>query len=228
MKFRLLGGSLIVALLISSVFGQSASQLTKKLTASEQALVDGSKKAILNTGLSENYFNAHFKLLNVVDKPSDRRIVWQFSINQHQTVVNDSIGFYTQGTKRVNTHSVERTLGQTSEISRTLTRSRALKIMKSCIGNFDNPVVEYGPVDGRAELLLVANARTRVESKSEREEEREREQKERDKQKAVAAGTDVIKTEEDEGKEPPVIFGFVNLRTGKCTKGAALTSPFVQ
>jgi hypothetical protein len=78
-------------------------QADRNLTASEQTLVDGLKQAILETGISGAYFTAHFKLLNVVDKPSDRRVVWQFSVNQYEAVLNDAIGYYTEGAKRVNT-----------------------------------------------------------------------------------------------------------------------------
>src|ERR1700752_3309487 len=161
-------------------------QADRKLTASEQTRVDGSKQAILETGISESYFIAHFKLLNVIDKPSDRRVVWQFSVNQYQAVLIDSIGYYTEGAKRINTHTIAKSLGQTTEIQRTISRARALRLMKSCIGNFANPSVEYGPVNGRAELLLVAHARNRVERRRARELERE----ERAKRKATAAGTD--------------------------------------
>jgi len=206
-----------------------ASAQNQKLNASETALVEGSKQAILATGISGAYFKAHFKLLNVVDKPSDRRVMWQFSVNEHQAVVTDAIGYYTEGAKRVDTHSVSKALGQTSEIQRTLTRALALRIMKSCIGVFENPSVSYGPVDGRAELLLVASARTKGEkTKSESEKEREREREERDKRRATAAGTDVIESEEEERETYPILLGAVNLTTGKCTKGAALSSPFAQ
>lgn len=198
---------------------------TGKLTTSEQTLVDGSKRAIIETGISESYFNVHFKLLNVTDKPSDRRVVWQFSVNQYQAVLNDAIGYYTDGSKRVNTHSIAKSLGQTTEIQHTISRARALQLMKSCIGNFDNPAVEYGPVNGRAELLLVANARQRAEAKSEREREREREREEREKRKAAAAGTDAIESEEDEGKIKPPLLGAINLQTGKCTKGSGMIAP---
>jgi hypothetical protein len=116
-------------------------------------------------------------------------------------------------------------LGQTTEIQRTISRARALQLMKSCIGNFDNPQVEYGPVNGRAELLLVANARQRAESKSERERERERAREEREKRKAAAAGTDVVESEEDEGEIKPLLLGAINLQTGKCTKGAGMIAP---
>ena len=192
-------------------------QADRQLTPSEQALVDGSRQAILETGISESYFTTHFKLLNVVDKPSDRRVVWQFSVNQYQAVLNDAIGYYTDGAKRVNTHSIAKSLGQTTEIQRTISRARALRLMKSCIGNFENPGVEYGPVNGRAELLLVAHTRGRVESKREREE--------REKQKAVVAGTDVVESEEEEGKIKPLVLGAINLQTGKCTKGAGTIAP---
>ena len=209
------------------IFGGSntvASQ--EKLTAAEELLVQGSKDAILSTGLSEEYFQRHFKLLKVVNQPADQRVTWQFSINEHNVIINDSIGFYTAGTKRVATHSVAKVLGQTTEIQRTLSRARALKILQSCIGNFEHPTVHYGPVNGHAQLVLVGYKRARVESKSEREKERERERESREKQKATAAGTDLIESEEEEGgKAPPLILGAVNLQTGKCTKGAGLTSP---
>ncbi|HXQ73416.1 MAG TPA: hypothetical protein VN844_23150 [Pyrinomonadaceae bacterium] len=215
------------ALILSGAHVAAAWQ--QKLTPAEEALVQGSKEAILATGISETYFQTHFKLLKVVDKSADRRVTWQFSINEHSTVINDAIGYYTQGTNRIDTHSIAKALGQTTEIQRTLTRSRALSILKSCIGSFDNPSVLYGPVNGQAQLVMVAYKRARVESKSEREEEREREREKREKQKAIAAGTDLIESEEDEGKDkaPPLIMGAVNLQTGKCTKGAGLITPLL-
>lgn len=228
MTFRLLGTSVLIASFFLNVLGQAGAPLTRKLSASEQTLVDGSKHAILDTGISADYFNTHFKLLDVIDKTSDRRVVWRFSVNQHQAVIIDSIGYYTQGSKRIDTHSVQKMLGQTSEINRTLTRSRALRIMRSCIGAFENPTVEYGPVDGRAELLMIAYQRARGERKSEREKEREREREERDKQKADAAGIDLIESEEGDKPKPTLVLGAVNLRTGKCTKGEGLTSPFAR
>lgn len=217
---------LVFVLAASSLAGTPAQS---KLTASEESLVQGSKQAILATGISETYFDTHFKLLSVVDKPSDRRVMWQFSVNQHQTVITDAIGFYTEGKKRIDTHSVAKSLGQTSEIQRTLTRERALRILKACIGPFEEPSVTYGPVNGRAELLLVAAARTAPEKTSESEKEREREREERDKRRADAAGTDVLENEEEEGRRrAPIVLGAVNLTTGKCTKGTAQTTPFAQ
>ena len=216
---------LLPAVCALSLSGAHASAWQQTLTPSEQALVHGSKEAILATGISETYFQTHFKLLKVVDKPADRRVTWQFSVNEHNVIINDSIGYYTQGTKRVDTHSVTKALGQTTEIGRTLSRTRALKILKSCIGNFENPTVQYGPINGHAQLVMVGYKRAREESKSEREKERERERENRERQKATAAGTDMIESEEDEGKSPPLILGAVNLQTGKCTKGAALIAP---
>ena len=209
----LIADSLLLSLALI-VFAQADN---RTLTASEKILVDGSRQAILETGISESYFTTHFKLLNVVDKPSDHRVVWQFSVNQYQAVLNDAIGYYSDGAKRVNTHSIATSLGQTTEIKRTIPRATALRLMKSCIGNFENPGVEYGPVNGRAELLLVAHTRSRVESKREREE--------REKQKTVVAGTDVVESEEEEGKIKPLVLGAINLQTGKCTKGEGTIAP---
>jgi hypothetical protein len=222
MNPRILYSFILLIALNAIVLGQTGTE--RKLTTSEQALVDSSKQAILRTGISELYFAAHFKLLQVIDKPADRRVMWQFTVDQHQAVLNDAIGSYASGTVRVNTHSIEKLLGQTTEIQRTITRARALRLMKTCIGNFDNPGVEYGAVNGRAELFMVAFTRPRTES--EREKERERKREEREKPKTGATGIDALENEEEGGKHKPVLSGAINLQTGKCTKGAGATSPF--
>jgi hypothetical protein len=191
------------------------------LTAVERELVEGSKQAIINTGLSDPYFRAHFTLLQVVNKAADRRVTWQLSIQGHRAVVKDSIGFYTEGPNRIHTHSVTQALGQTSEIVKTIPRTRALKIMKTCIGTFSFPVVEYGPVDGHAELLMVAHSRLPHEAA----EVRERKGAERSKHSKELGAVDEIESEGDEKNRRKLIMGFVNLQTGRCTKGAGVIAP---
>jgi hypothetical protein len=192
------------------------------LTPSEQLLVSGSKRAIIGTGITESYFIEHFKLLQVIDKPADRRVRWKFSINGYEPIIDDVIGYYTEGNRRIDTHAIAKTLGRTSNIQRTIARSRALKIMRSCIGNFSNAFVEYRPYSfyDQAELMLVAQSR-----QIRKEEKNEREKKEVEERSKTATGVrDVIEKEEDDGGTP-VIIGAVNLQTGKCTKGALIASP---
>src|SRR6185295_11432918 len=119
MRMRLLTASALLLPLVLIVFAQAD---IRQLTAAELILVDGSKGAILLTGISEPYFNKHFKLLKVIAKPSDRRVVWQFSVNGYQAVLNDAIGSsYTDLFRRpVDTHSIA--LGKTTEIERTISR----------------------------------------------------------------------------------------------------------
>jgi|SRR5215204_3590714 len=198
------------------------------LSAAEKVLVEGSAKAIIATGVSEQYFKSHFKLFRVVNQPADRRVMWQFSLNEYQAFIKDSIGYYMQGSTRVNTHNISETLGKTLDITRTIRRARALLLMKKCIGSFSDSSVEYRPINGRAELLLVAAANPRLNER-EREEAREREKEEQKKaiKRSTHVGNDEIESEEEDTKIPPVIFGYINLQTGKCTKGAGLSSPLV-
>jgi hypothetical protein len=200
----------------------------EQLTAAQKQLVDGSRNAIIQTGISQTYFARHFKLITVSDREADRRVVWEFSINGHRARVIDSIGYYTQGSQRIPTHSVSNSLGTTIEIERTLTRATALRRLKSCIGAFENPSVEYGSVDGRAELFLTAEAKQRerrTQAEIRREREREREREEKDRKKAASGTGDLIETEDDERDRSPVIFGSINLVTGKCTKGIGQVAP---
>ena len=197
-----------------------------ELTPTQKALVEGSRKAIVETGISDAYFASHYKLFRVIDSESDRRVMWEFHVNEHQTVVTDAIGYRTDGNQRIAIHSVANSLGKTFEIHRTLSRSAALKRLRSCIGTFENPSVQYGAIDGRAALVISAEAK-RVDPSNTRvrERERERAREERERKKAAAASSDLLESEEGE-KLVPLVLGSVNLMTGKCTRGAGKVSPF--
>ena len=47
----------------------------------EQELAANSKRAIIETGISEPYFKEHFRLLKVVNEAGDRRVEWKYSVN---------------------------------------------------------------------------------------------------------------------------------------------------
>ena len=224
MSLKSLGVSLLAFVFVNLSFSTQL-QIPPKATpessnGSERLLVDGSRRAIIETGLSPEYFDAHFTLVSVVDKPSDRRVVWRFSINGYETRLTDSIGFYVEGTKRIYTHSAATVLGHTSEIKRTISHSSALRIMKMCIGDFENPGVEYGPVNGYAQLVLVAHARRQTNQRRQLTEiELERQQRQK------TTGADAIKSQEENDERRPIKLGSVNLQTGKCIRGAGLIAP---
>jgi len=201
-------------------------QNPKQLSAAEQALVSESRKVIIETGLSESYFDTHFKLTRIENKTSDRRVIWQLNINGYEGVITDSIGYYTDGTRRVDTHGVKQTLGRTKEILKTISRTQALKLMKVCIGSFSEPSVQFGPVEGTAELLLVAHKKESL-SRREREARERREVREREKESQSNKKTtvDKIENEGEEGGGEPLIIGYINLQTGKCTRGKGIMTP---
>jgi len=210
----------------------------RELNASEKSLVEGSREAIIKTGLSEAFFDEHFRVVRVVDSPGDRRVVWQFSVGDHTTTVSDSIGFYTEGGRRFDTHSVAGTLNTTNDLARIITRARAERIMRRCIGRFSNPQVEYrahGPL-GEAALLLTAEAlvvpravagrEARERREREERERREREERERARRQSNASEQADKVEEEDEGGDGVVILlGAVDLSTGKCTVGRGQAGP---
>lgn len=205
--------------LFVTVGGQSgppSRQEDQNLTLSQEQklLVEASRRAILRTGITAPYFDKHFSVQQVVNKTGDRRVVWKFSVNEHESIIVDSIGYYTEAGKRINTHGVESLLVSTSDITQTISKARALKIMKSCIGPFSNPVVEY-KADGSRKAVLVLNAHsipsdspsTSVSSESKKSES-----------PGEQARHDLIR----EGRQkprPPIQLGSVNLQTGKCVKG---------
>jgi hypothetical protein len=211
----------VVICLSLSTFAQTSQA---PLTDSQKKLIAGSKEAIIRTGLSDIYFAKHFKLFRVFDSESDRRVMWEFEVNGHKTMIVDAVGYHTQGNQRIAIHSVANSLGKTFEITHTLNRSTALRRMRACIGAFEEPSIQYGAVDGRAELFLSAAAK-RIDRLSAKEREREREREESGRKKATVATGDFIESEEEEKGLLPIVIGNINLVTGKCTKGAGQVAP---
>jgi hypothetical protein len=223
----------VVAALSSGAGAQRAPAAdAAALKASERALLAGSREAIIGTGLSPFFFDSHFRVERVVDRAGDRRVVWRLSVGGHEAAVNDSVGFYTEGGRRVDTHSVAATLSETADITRTITRRRAETLMRRCIGRFRNPQVEYRAhgAGGRAALLLTANSlvprRREGRGRGEREES-EREARER-RERARTGGSrelDEVETEDEGGEGPVVVLGAVDLVTGECTVGYGQAGP---
>src|SRR5947209_2141651 len=109
-----------------------------RLSEAGEKLARDSKAAIIAQGISEIYFDAHFKVLKVVDAPGDRRIVWRFEVNGHEALVNDTVGYYTDARGRVfDTHSIAGALPAAHDITRTISRRRAEQLMRACIGRFE-------------------------------------------------------------------------------------------
>lgn len=185
----------------------------KKLTKSESELVKSSRKSIINTGISGSYFDKHFKLENVSDKPSDRRVVWIFKLAEYSTRINDAVGFYTNGKgQRVNVHSVGELLVRTRDIKKTIDKKSAEKLLEKCIGSFESSNVVFvaqgnPPV---AALYLSALSKPIMPEPPTKEETKDKNKQDPDK--------DVLPTPK---KKPLIYIGFVNLQTGECTKGLA-------
>lgn len=175
----------------------------------EQALAANSKKAIIETGISEPYFNKHFRLIRVVNEASDRRVEWKYSIDEYETLLVDDVGYYTSGKgERVDVHSIRSELFSAYDIKRTIAKSKADAALKSCVGRHSAASVVYRALKspGKARLYLTARAITEHEG-------REAEGK---------------KSEEKEEREIEGLFfnvGFVNLESGKCTVERGKVTP---
>ncbi len=162
--------------------------------SAQDALANESKKAIIETGISEPYFKEHFRLVRVVDEAGDRRVEWKYSINEYETVLVDDIGFYTSPAgERIDVHAIKNELFSAYDIKRTIPRHRAEEILKSCLGKNSDVMVVYRALKapGKAGLYLMARS---VEVP----------EKEKD---------------EQEGEIEGISFNvaFVDLENGKCT-----------
>lgn len=188
-----------------------------KLTQAEAILGQGSKRAILETGISERYFDEHFRLLQVVNKPGDRRVIWTFSINEFVATLNDEIGFYTsEEGKLVNIHTIKDALHSTHEISKTISIKQAEKRMRECIGRYTSLTTVYKALltPDKAGLYLTAVSVIKRRDIREGKEHFQR---------GAKKNTELDESESEENeKKAPMFFGVINLETGICTKGKAV------
>ena len=203
---------------------------TAGLNASERALVEGSREAIIKTGMTADFFDRHFSVARVFDRPGDRRVVWKFSVGGYETIINDSIGSYMEAGRRVDTHSVAATLNSTSDMTRTISRRRAEAVMRRCIGRFTNPRVEYRArsAGGTAALLLTAQRVIPPRPLSPREARARREREEKiERELRARSKTGRVKREEDEDEagRPVILLGAVDLVTGSCEVARAQSTP---
>jgi hypothetical protein len=165
--------------------------------AEADSLVENSKRAIIETGISESYFEKHFKLVKAVNEPADRRVEWSYSVDEYEAQLVDAIGFHTTGGSRTHIHGIKNQLYSTHEIVKTMPRARARKILRSCIGVFDGETTTYRAltVPGTARLYLTGRSR-------------------------------VIKRDRIDGAAGGKTFkffyiGFVDVESGKCVKKVA-------
>jgi hypothetical protein len=169
-------------------------------STADQELVAASKKAIIETGISEPYFKEHFRLVKVVNEEGDRRVEWRYSLNEYETLLVDDVGYYTSSAgERVDVHSIKNELFSAYDIKRTIPKAKADAELKSCIGKHADALIVYRALKapGKAKLYLTARALNEVEEK-----ETER---------------------EIEGMSFNV--GFVDLETGKCTVERGAVTP---
>jgi hypothetical protein len=198
-----------IAILIGATYAPALAQTPTSSPVGEQvsskedqALMIDSKKAIIATGISEPYFNEHFRLLKIVNEAGDRHVEWGYSVNEYETTLVDDVGYYTSAAgERVDVHSIKDELSTASDIKRTIPRSKADAALKSCIGEHTDTQVVYRALKapGKAGLYLTARSTAMPEEK-----------------------------DEEKGREIEGItfkVGFVDLETGKCTVKLGQVTP---
>jgi hypothetical protein len=196
---------LTILFALAALIGTTGNSALAQTSKTEQELAANSKKAIIATGISEPYFDEHFRLIKVIDEAGDRRVEWKYSINEYETTLFDDVGYFTSDTgQRTDVHSIKNELFSAYDIKTTITRNKADAALKSCIGEHSVAQVVYRPLKapGKARLYLSAHAITPLESE---------EEKEKDKNKD--------KDKETEREIEGIFFniGYVDLETGKCS-----------
>lgn len=198
-----------------------------ELSAEESRLVSGSRAAIIAEGLSPEFFDAHFRVAKVFDKPADRRVVWRLTVAEYEATVNDSIGSYTdEKGARHDSHSITGRLPSARDIGRTIPRRHAEQLMRACIGDFQGEAVVYQPLGSppRASLLFTAMSLPEPPKASKgaapRKPSTTPPQTGANANAATVAPPQSADTIRQGGKKPPPLrIGLINLETGRCVVG---------
>ncbi len=187
-------------------------------TQSSVDLVAGSRKAIIETGFSELYFDQRFELVRVVNNPGDIRVIWRFSLGAYQVLITDEIGYYTESQKKIPVHSVSNTLAQTKDIPATISRQKARALMRACIGSFTNEgvVLMRFSASEPAALYLTAHAVEPDSAKNRIEEEAQPDAK---------PGVQRDAPDREDVQKRPRVLGYIDLATGGCSKGEGVIAP---
>jgi hypothetical protein len=191
----------LTALLAAVLFVAAGSSTRAQEQTTAPLLAANSKKAIIETGISEPYFEKHFRLVKVVSEAGDRRVEWSYSINGYETLLVDDVGYFTADNgERRDVHSIKNELFSTYEIRQTIPRKKAAATLKSCIGEHRESSIVYRALKapGKAGLYLTAPSKPKLEGEEEREKEKEKEG-------------------EREIEGIPFKVGFVDLESGRCT-----------
>ena len=128
----------------------------KDITDLTNSSVVESRQRILALGVSGSYFDSHFKLTcGKVLRNGRTQVTWRYNIGEYTTGIGDTFPTFPS-------LSLENTVGQLHEIQHVLTQKEALSIMKSCVGEFINPVIVHGlisdiPTSNQAGLYVTAN-----------------------------------------------------------------------
>jgi hypothetical protein len=186
-------------------------------------LAQSSRKAIIETGFSTRYFDEHFRLEETFDKPGDMRVVWRFSMNEYAVRVTDALGYYSENQKRIYVHSVKNTLGETRDISRTIPRRKAQALMRTCLGRHAGEatvLMRLSPTE-KASLYLTAHSIIGSDrNRAERTRETTSDQRvSKQNPQSDEPEREVIKPRR------PMYLGYINLETGKCSRGRAVATP---
>ncbi len=208
MKRTRLTALFLAAVLVGAAAGSILGQQQQ-----QDVLAAGSRKAILETGISERYFDKHFRLARVVAEEGDRRVEWRFSLGGYEVLLVDEVGFHTtEGGERVDVHSIKNELFSAYDIRRTIPKRRAEAALKTCIGDYTDLAVVYRALKAPGKAGLYLTARAKVELDGEEEEERREEREGED---------------EPEHEVEGISFnvGYINLETGKCTVEKGQVTP---
>jgi hypothetical protein len=124
-------------------------------------MVHESKMEIIASGMSAEYVEAHFKVVEMIDEETEKKVIWRYQIGEYQIEIIDLVNWNMDAQGNIQyTHNIRQEWGTTRNIETVISSAEADQAMRNCIGDYEGSVLKYTALElpGSASPWLIAKS----------------------------------------------------------------------
>jgi hypothetical protein len=98
-------------------------------------MVAESRLELISTGMSPEYVDQHFQVVDMIDEEHEKKVIWKYTIGEYEIIVTDPVSWIADEREEIlYTHGIKQELGTTRNIELVIPKKQALEIMHECLG----------------------------------------------------------------------------------------------
>ena len=99
-------------------------------------MVAESRLELISTGMSPEYVDEHFMVVDMIDEDHEKKVIWKYTIGEFEIIVIDPVSWSADDKEEIiYAHGIKQELGTTRNIKLVISKKQALEIMQECLGN---------------------------------------------------------------------------------------------